>query len=879
MKAWLLLLVGGAAGMALLASVPAQANTPWHVAALLLAQVEPDTAAPAAEAEPDKPDESVEEPAEEMPASDDAMESEVKPAEENAAEEMPPEETPASADGEKPAAPREPRVEPVLPTAPTEVQRLLGKPVTVEQFYRVIDRDITYGQIEDAKAHLAELLAHPELTDEACVRLQDKYGGTLPVRLMLVPELRSEGEQLGTRLQTAARKVLRDPERVRRALANLSKSAGHRSFALRQLRLAGVDAVPIVIEAIRVEDEHRADFEAALAELSPTVWPAVAAVLDTDDPQLLTVAIEALRRYGQPGAADSLWYVSAASRYPSSIRDQAVATLAALTDTPVEHLPAAAEELRAIADRHYRHEGGWGVPPETTRVWRWIDGALASSEESISAAEKYFGTRAARQALELDPSDQATLVTLLSLVLDKASEKQGIETLLAAQAPQNQAGEEKSDGANAAATDPKKPPAAAPEVSAALEAGPELLAAVLERALREGRTAVAIGAARALGATGSSQLVQPGPTGPGVLARALSYPDFRVQFAAAVSTLELRPTQRFPQAGRVVEILASALDPSTRPRAVVISSSIAEANELSYLLREIGQVPLIATSGKEGFRQASESAGVERIFAYPGFQRWDLAQTLVNLRADARTAWIPVFVFAAKEDRAQVARRTARFARVRVLPLIGDKDQLAKALELTESGWEDRPLTDGERVWLQRTALGWIHRIVRGEFPLLDPRPATEALAGLIEDPAVGSLAAETLGYLPSAAVQSRLALALEASNLPPANRVAACDGLARNIQLGGAALDNQTMEKLLSLRPADASGAEALALARLWGSIRPDLRTAARRILDYRPAPPPPPSEPAEAPAAAADSTERESPESDTDRGGEKEASEPDPR
>src|SRR5207302_6489437 len=85
-------------------------------------------------------------------------------------------------------------------------------------------------------------------------------------------------------------------------------------------------------------------------------------------------------------------------------------------------------------------------------------------------------------------------------------------------------------------------------------AGPEVVVATADRAAAERRTLVLLGAVRALGDLAEKRAGPLGGLSDPVLARALVYPDRRVQFAAAeaLTRVPARPTGQ--AAGKVVGV-------------------------------------------------------------------------------------------------------------------------------------------------------------------------------------------------------------------------------------------------------------------------------------------------------------------------------------
>ena len=222
------------------------------------------------------------------------------------------------------------------------------------------------------------------------------------------------------------------------------------------------------------------------------------------------------------------------TRQANEVRRKAAADLASrLLAVAPSRLPIAKVELTRFADRFYRHEATF-INPNAVPVWRWEDNRLVAYAATASQAEEFFGLRYARWALELDPSYEPAQVVFLSLATDKAMERGGLEQPLAQIAPDVH------------------------DLLATVYVG--ALINTLDRALAEKRTAVALGITRALGrAVPRSRPPGPSATRPGVLVRALDYPDRRVQLAAADALLRMPGPPVHQATARVVEVLRRAV--------------------------------------------------------------------------------------------------------------------------------------------------------------------------------------------------------------------------------------------------------------------------------------------------------------------------------
>src|SRR5262249_49531533 len=160
--------------------------------------------------------------------------------------------------------------------------------------------------------------------------------------------------------------------------------------------------------------------------------------------------------------------------------------------------------------RYYQHQVAF-ANPKAVVVWRWdgknvVAGWPMVAEITAAKAEEYFGVRFAGQALALDPTYEPAQIVLISLLLEKTYEEGGFDRPLAVAAP------------------------SVHDVVASVN--PDVLIAVLERALEEKRLAVILPAVRTLGDLAEVRATRPTETSGAALLKALLYQDRRVQMAA-----------------------------------------------------------------------------------------------------------------------------------------------------------------------------------------------------------------------------------------------------------------------------------------------------------------------------------------------------------
>src|SRR5262249_52944825 len=151
--------------------------------------------------------------------------------------------------------------------------------------------------------------------------------------------------------------------------------------------------------------------------------------------------LDLLRRHVRHAAqiVPHLWFPSANKEESPLVRKKATALLADFLDLPASRLQPARVALTREAEKFYRHEARFG-DPKAGVIGRWTGkgvmmGWPGASTVSASQAEEYWGLRFARQALDLDPTYRPAQVVFLSLAIDKATTRGGVNVPLARSAP------------------------------------------------------------------------------------------------------------------------------------------------------------------------------------------------------------------------------------------------------------------------------------------------------------------------------------------------------------------------------------------------------------------------------------------------------------
>jgi CheY-like chemotaxis protein len=713
------------------------------------------------------------------------------------------------------------------------------EPTTLEEFWDRIKFEMEVGKFDFAANYLRKFVAKLKDTPEAeankaLVKLEEKDGMSAFLRLNLLPELQEDKkarkalardvESLLKRVSTAVDKELKDPARINKFIANLQNNDPNvRAWALKELRRSGAAAGPPLVKALAdsVNDQRKHyRIHSAVARLDESISPPLVAALDLGNKKAIPLRrdlLDLFRARADPSVVPELWYLAGSPQYPDVIRRKAAETIAYLLHTDVDHLPAPKVALTRLAERYYRHQVKF-QNPNAVVVWQYDPNKseLVSPSLPAAQAEEYYGLRYARQALDLDPTYQPAQVVFLSLLLERAYGSD-IHVPLSKKAP------------------------AVKELMTTIS--PDLVATVLDRALRDHRLPVILGAIEVLGDLADVPAARRELGGGPVLAKALNYADRRVQFSAADAMLRVPGTVPPVSATRIVQILRRALLADPRPKVLVAYYDQDRANQIAKVVRQAGYEPVVVRSRVAALKRLKSAADIDAIlmdYSFPGWER-EFPFVLAEMRADIDIGLLPLLVTAPEDRLLRLGRFVQRNRNVWAEPerITGSADELKTVLKERIQEAMGRPLSDIERKEYVKTALGWLGRMAHGEVTGYDLRPAEDAIyKALRSDQVEMSLdAIDLVARLPGADAQRQLA-ALVLDPTRDKLRSPAAIQLSRHIQQYGLLLTAVDVKRIQELFAETKDAKLKNNLALVIGSLRPSPKITGDRLRDFRPQP-----------------------------------------
>jgi DNA-binding response OmpR family regulator len=361
-----------------------------------------------------------------------------------------------------------------------------------------------------------------------------------------------------------------------------------------------------------------------------------------------------------------------------------------------------------------------------------------------------------------------------------------------------------------------------------LKLGPEIMQLALTEAMSADQSVVAATALQVLAQTGSARLLKSVEGRPAPVVAALSHPDPRVQSAAAATILIWDPQTSFRGASRVVEVLTRNLLDTGKARGIAIDANEQRATSMSAALQEMGFEADMAQTGQDGFKRAIGRGDVALFLIEANVARWDLSQTLANLRADARTAYIPIVIYGDDSLRTRVERAASAYARVQFVTQVSSGEDMKRQVAPFLKRWQAESLTQPQRTALRKSAMFWLTQLAdRRQASLFDLSAAENALFNAVNDAELAESAVFSLGAIATPSAQAKLFEIATTATRSVAVRERALAQLTAHLQHHGMLLTETQTAELHKAARQETDPKLQSAFAATLGSLNPDLRQA----------------------------------------------------
>ncbi len=377
--------------------------------------------------------------------------------------------------------------------------------------------------------------------------------------------------------------------------------------------------------------------------------------------------------------------------------------------------------------------------------------------------------------------------------------------------------------------DPSYPDTMEPPDYYAMLAGPARVNDVLETALDNADAALALDAIGILaGIAGTDALINKGGAYQPLL-RALSYPDRRVRFNAAVALGNARPSAAFDGSFRVVPVLAEAVRQSEDRYALVLADNQEDLNvkmaamgDLGY--RVIGGLSLTDVSG-----EVQSSPGVDLIVTdvSPDALSGIVAQTASDYKLGA----VPILALVSAESLPRLSDWAADHPRVSAALDTDEPSDIREAVEAATASYVGQPMDAEEATAFSESALVVLRELAleaNGIYPIADAQSAL-ILALKDERPQIVEGAGAVLSLINNADAQQAVAAA--ALTAGGDEQISLLDSLSESATYFGNLLKPAQLDQITELVESS-TGDTALAAARAYGALGLPTSDAVKMIL-----------------------------------------------
>lgn len=694
--------------------------------------------------------------------------------------------------------------------------RLDKAPETPEELWRAARLMHRLGRFDLAQQFLQQFLA--KNPDEALlIRLIESQDMVVLNEMRLVEQLREPALEIIRKAEAAARRRARDPDRIARMIDYLSRSRAHRAYAIEQLRAAGADAVPPLVNYLRSLSDGRDRLEVVyvLGRLgTPAVRPLIAASLSGD--QALTRDIlRALSRSDDERVLPVLRYFAEAPEVPPGLRDLARLLVEERTRRSYAALPSAVSQLTGLARDYYLGRARIEAEPDgTVRIWRWVPGeGLLARSVSPEYARLFLANRTARLALRLDPNHVPAAVLVVATVL---------EAVPAIETPEGELNWGDTESAAA--------------IRAALAAGDRVVGGVVEFALQEDRPRLATRALRVARELLAADRLGFSSALGGSVERAMRSFNPRVRFSALEAVLSARPVRSFPGSSEVARLLAGYVTlQGEQGELVLLASDPRKGTELADRFSDIGASVRPVSSPEECLSYVRGRIGVGGLIVVLPLRGTEPELFVAALRADVRTRGLPVLVLVepGQVERWKHLENGYGPTRVSVSPA-------TEEVAVREAEWfvgAAEPLTPEERSAYVERALGWLVEIARGQIPAIEIAPAVPGLLEALRTESSAAWAAEALAYVGRKDVQAALLQVVMNASFPDEVRVAAARAARLSIRRHGLLVAAAPDRLAASVESVEAAGPLAREVELLLALLGPEDRATGMALVDAEPA------------------------------------------
>ncbi len=703
---------------------------------------------------------------------------------------------------------------------------------TVESLFEDFLHYARMGLFTAADAHARALLAHPDLDPVQLLEIADRDRKALDTVMKLIKSstIGENAARVLDVLRQGEQEKRRSADRIQRNIELLGGDPQQEFFAIRHLVESGEYSVPQMVQTLL--DPAKSDVWSrvitALPKIGkPAVRPLVMA-LSVDSSDVRLNLIRALGEIGYPQAIPYLRKVIADEAVSDQTKSAVAGAIARIEEISGRPVPGSAEDLfYGLAQRYYDEDDTVRADPrlDEANVWYW-DASLPGLKRVVLPT-RIFGQvmamRCCEEALRLR-SDHADAIALWLAADIRRESRLGLDI-------------ESGDPEQTGETDPTRPDVFPRALYFTQAAGPRYAHLVLDRAVKDNDTDVALGAIEALRITageasliGTEDYKQP-------LVQALHFPDLVVRIRAALTLGAALPKTSFAGSQHVVPMLASALAQTGREQGLVVDADESNLNRVADVLRA-GDRDVIADGS---FYRAMERARAEFqtlscVFVSSDMAEPALHEAIGRLRGEFIYSKVPLVILV-KPQQSVMAGELARVdPYVEVVDAAADDADLEAAFTRVRARTGQASLDADLAMSVALQATEILRRIVVDGRTVYDADVAEPALIGALSstDERLQTLAASVLALLPTSTAQRAVAhVALDDGNTKSL-RIAAFGSLAESAKNNANLLEQSQIAELVDIAHDDPDLTIRTAASQALGAVNLTTNKASEIIRSY---------------------------------------------
>lgn len=705
---------------------------------------------------------------------------------------------------------------PAKPAAPSPSD--IASDATVEDLFKDFLHYARMGQFVMADSQAKALLVHPELKPVTVMELAHKDPEAIATLLIIIKNS-TISESAQRVLELIDKGEFERRQDAGRIAANISKLGGdpqQEATATKHLIESGEYAVPLLVKTLIQQSKSpiRTRIVTALPKLGKAAVNPLVMSLSVESNDVRQDLIYALGEIGYPQAIPYLRKVQAdAKAFPETkvAADTAISRIGNLTG---RNFPGSTQEMfQDLAERYYREDETLRADPrlETANVWYWD-----ASEQGLKAVvvpRKIFGPVMAMRCSEEAVLIQNDYADAMGLWLASNIRRESLLGLNVEMGEAEEAGE----------TDATRPTVFPRALYFTQAAGPLYAHRVLQRAVEDRDSAVALGAIAALRETaGASSLVGPEDFKQ-ALSQCLRFPDLMVRIKAALALGSALPRESFADAQFVVPVLAEALSQSGKQQVLIVDADQGNANRVMAVLRAGGRDVIAETGFDRAMQKArAEFQVVSAVYLSTDLREPDVTSALGQLRAEFAFAKTPVVLLIKQGQSVLAGQLSAGDAIVESVDAAAEDAAIEAALERVRGRSGQMPLDGDTAKGLALQAAETLRLIATDGRTVLDAGAATPALIAALSsaDEKLQTTAASVLALSSSPAAQRAIAHVALDEKAAKSLRREAFASLASSAKTFGNLLELPQITRLVAIAKGDPDLAIRTSATKALGAV-----------------------------------------------------------